>query len=654
MVLEQYLSDKSNNPMRNHHYTHSVQGVRMPAFISWLEYMMGLFKQAWLTNRALGWLMLLNVVLITFISLGFTQYFSSPVGVLDGAYQIGLLPAVWGLYALVGLMLFLPLTFIPYAHWPLQVLAIAAGGNLAVMVFIDSYIYDIYNYHINWFFIEAFWADEGGEFFDVSFKTYLIFSSVAALIACAEFFFLWLVNRKLIVRTRFKSTGWLLASLIFLNILFVNLSHSWAYAQNYMPITSLSGHVPFYFPMHSRHIAKSEVLNDMAVDTKGIDDSNITYPKLPMQCSQEGKKPNIIMVVLESWRADAMTQEISPNTYKLAQESLWFNDHHSSGNVTTRGIFSLMYGLAPTYMDNVVANNGVGGPVLLNQLKAQGYDFGIYPSGDITRIKLTDTSFLPVKTDVHHGEGKDTIEKDRDVLNKMITKLNSTESPVFGFMFFNSTHYLYYYPDGYEKFTPTEKPSLVDFKAGKGPEPYLNRYKNSVYFVDDLIGKLIDELKVSGKYENTVLIVTSDHAEEFADTSATRFGHGSNFTHYQTQVPLVIHWPGKEAKQYDHRTASIDVSATLIDELLACDQPIGNYSNGDSLFDERSRDVQVMASYYNYAFVTKEGSFIQNPIGLLESKNNQDQMDPDLKLNPKAAFKALQQMKAFYAGKAAQ
>lgn len=626
----------------------------MLPFIGWLEYKMGLFKQAWLTIRAVSWLMLLNVVLITFISLGFTQYFSSPVGLLDGAYQVGLLPAVWGLYAFVGLLLFLPLTLIPYASWPLQVLTIAAAGNLAVLVFIDSYIYDIYNYHINWFFIEAFWADEGGEFFDISLKTYLIFSSVAALIAFVEFFFLWLVNRKILSRKGFKSAGWLLAIFVFLNILFINVTHSLAYAQNYMPITSLSGHVPFYFPMHSRHIAKSTALNEMAVDTKSIDDSNIVYPKQPMQCVQGENKPNILLVVLESWRADTMTQEVSPNTYDLAQNALWFKDHHSSGSVTTRGIFSLMYGLAPTYMDNVVANNGVGGPVLLNQLKDSGYEFGIYPSGDITRIKLTDTSFLPVRDDVHHGEGKDTIEKDQDVLDKMISKLDRTESPVFGFMFFNSTHYLYYYPEEFEKFTPTEKPSLVDFKAGKDPEPYLNRYRNSVYFVDDLIGQLIDKLKASGQYENTILIITSDHAEEFGDTSPTRFGHGSNFTYHQTQVPLVIRWPGKEARSFEHRTASIDVSATLIDELLNCDQPISNYSNGESLFDEVSRDVQVMASYYNYAFVTKEGSFIQNPIGLMESKNNDDKLDPNLKLNPKAAFKALEQMKAFYAGKAAK
>ena len=405
--------------------------------------------------------------------------------------------------------------------------------------------------------------------------------------------------------------------------------------------------------MHSRSIKKNDALASLAggETEKSIVNTSINYPKAPLQCNGS-KNPNIIMVVLESWRGDTFNEAVSPNTYALAQNSQWFKEHHSSGTVTTRGIFSLMYGMAPTYMDNVVANNGAGGPVLFNELQKRGYDYGIYPSGDITRIKLTDSSFSPVKEHVHHGEGRDTIEKDYDVLDKMLKKINGTDDPVFGFMFFNSTHYLYYYPDEFEKFTPTEKPSLVDFKAGKNPEPYVNRYKNSIYFIDSLIGKLEKDLKASGKWDDTILIITSDHAEEFADTSPSRFGHGSNYTRYQSHVPLVISWPGKTPKVYENRTASIDVAATIIDEAFDCENPVSDHSNGLNLFAGESNPVQIMASYYNYAFVTEEGSFIQNPIGLLESKDNEDKLNQDLKLKSKDAFNALQQMKHFYKNKA--
>lgn len=613
------------------------------------EYFVGVLKSL----RSVGWVLLLNVLLVTIVSLSFVGYFPDGTALLDSAYQAGLLPAVWGLYAVVGLILSAPFLMVSKLRLPLMLLIAAIGGTLAVIVFIDNYIYGIFNFHINWFFISAFFEDEGGEFFDISLKTYFLFSFVAVLVTLAELLILWVVETKLIVRKRFRFAGAVAFLLVFINVLFVNATHSWAYAQNYMPITSISGHIPFYFPMHSRSIKKNDALATLAggETEKSIVNTSIDYPKAPLVCNGD-QNPNIIMVVLESWRGDTFDETVAPNTFALAQESAWFKEHHSSGTVTTRGIFSLMYGMAPTYMDNVVANNGAGGPAIFSELKNRGYEFGIYPSGDITRIKLTDSSFSPVKEFVQHGEGKDTIEKDYDVLDKMINKVNGSESPVFGFMFFNSTHYLYYYPEEFEKFTPTEKPSLVDFKQGKNPEPYINRYKNSVYFIDSLIGQLVGSLKESGKWDNTILVITSDHAEEFADTSASRFGHGSNYTRYQSHVPLVIHWPGKGAEVFENRTASIDVTATLLDEAFSCANPVSDYSNGFNLYTGETNPVQVMASYYNYAFVTEEGSFIQNPIGLLESKNNLDKMDANLKLKPKDAFNALHQMKHFYKNKA--
>jgi membrane-anchored protein YejM (alkaline phosphatase superfamily) len=612
------------------------------------------FLQVWKSVRSIGWVLLLNVALVTGLSLSFVSYFPDSGSLLDSAYQIGLLPAVWGLYAIIAIIVSIPILAIPKLRLPLMLLLATISGTLAVIVFIDNYIYGIFNFHINWFFITAFLQDEGGEFFDVAPKTYALFTFVSIIVTFYQLFVIWLVERRLLVRKRFKFLGAILFVVIFLNVVFINVTHSWAYAQNHMAITSISGHVPFYFPIHSRSVKKNDALASLAGDSAGsaIQNSSINYPRAPMQCSSQSDssadKPNIIMVVLESWRGDTLDAEVAPNTYAIAQQSNWFKQHHSSGTVTTRGIFSLMYGMVPTYMDNVVANNGVGGPVLLNVLKDKGYNFGVYPSGDIDRIKLTDTSFLPIKEFVEHGQGKNTIEKDYDVLNKMTAKLEEGDDPIFGFMFFNSTHYLYYYPDQFEKFKPTKKPSLVDFKNGEDPTPYINRYKNSIYFIDSLIGKLVDKLKQTGKWENTILIITSDHAEEFADTQASRFGHGSNYTRYQSHVPLVIHWPNKLKKDYEHRTASIDLSATLLQDALGCSNPLGDFSNGLNLFSEETNPVQIMASYYNYAFVTEQGSFIQNPIGLLESRDNEDRPSEDLKLNPKEAFSALQQMQHFY------
>ncbi len=594
----------------------------------------------------------LNVLLLTLVSLSFSGRFPVPSNGLDVFYQMAILPSVWGLYALLALILLAPLSLIPKMRIPLILLCACLGGVLAVTVFIDDFIYEIYNYHINWFFIEAFLADEGGEFFDISLKTYLTFNFVAFLVLLAELAFIWLVVKKITNRKRYPFAGLTFGLFVFGLVLSANLTHSWAYAKNYSPITSMDAHIPFYFPLHSRSLADNAWLTSLTGTEGGakeVAQANIFYPKNDMQCSvAKGKQPNVIMVVLESWRGDMFDAEIAPNTHQLATESLWFKDHYSSGSVTTRGIFALMYGLAPTYMDNVVANNGAGGPVLLNELKKRDYQFGVFPSGDITRMKLADSSFAPVKPFIEHGAGKDTIEKDFDIMAKMTNMIKSSQKPFFGFMFFNSTHHQYYYPEEFKKFTPLKTPSIIDFKQGKDPAPYLNHYKNSLYFVDSLVGELIGTLKEQGKWQDTILIITSDHGEEFGDTRSTRFGHGSNYTRYQTHVPLVIHWPGKSAQEFEHRTASIDVAPTLLQEALDCENELLDYTSGESLFNLTSRPIQIMSSYYNYAFVTPQGSFVQNPIGLLESKDNKDNSAPDLSLSPKLAFSALQQMKWFY------
>lgn len=601
--------------------------------------------------RGIGWLLLFNLFLLLAVSYGFTRHYPEATSALDTLYQWTLLPGHWGLFALVAFILLFPLPWLIPSRRFLLLLVAIMGGTLASVVFIDSFIYDIYGYHINWFFISSFFADEGGEFFDISAKTYAFFTLVILLISALELFLIWLIYRYLIPRNHFKHIGLLNAFMVVLTSLVNQGVHAWAYEHNYAPVTSLSSHIPFYFPIQSDVFEDIALFSDLSEGSDGKVQSNLNYPLNPVQCDVDNNKPkpNIVFVVMESLRGDLLTEDVAPNMYRIAQQSQWFKDHHSSGNVTTKGLFSLFYGLAPTYMDTVVNLNGAGGPVILNKLKEQGYRFGVFPSGDIERIKLTDTVFLPIKETVEHGQGKDTLEKDRDILKRMISfSEKSPEQPYFGFMFFNSSHYLYYYPEEFEKFTPVEKPSLVDFKQGKKPEPYFNRYRNSVVFMDSLVAKLEQQLKDSGQWDNTLLIITSDHGEEFADTQPTRFGHGSNYSRYQTHVPLFIRWPGKQAKVFDHRTASIDLVPTLMQDLMGCENPIADYSNGENLFVEEDRPVQVMASYYNYAFVTDKGSFTQNPVGLLDARNPEDQVDPELKLDPGAAIQALQQMKHFY------
>lgn len=95
-------------------------------------------------------------------------------------------------------------------------------------------------------------------------------------------------------------------------------------------------------------------------------------------------------------------------------------------------------------------------------------------------------------------------------------------------------------------------------------------YAAEVRSADDEIGRLIDT--VLREYPNSVLIVMSDHGEEFWDRGF--LGHGSSVYQEQTEVPLIIHAPGLSPIQIDVPVSTIDVLPTMAAYLKLSPNPI--------------------------------------------------------------------------------
>jgi len=61
------------------------------------------------------------------------------------------------------------------------------------------------------------------------------------------------------------------------------------------------------------------------------------------------KLPNIFIFGSDATRADMIKKEIMPYLYDFSKTAIIFKNHHSGGNTTRFGIFSLFYGLNATY-----------------------------------------------------------------------------------------------------------------------------------------------------------------------------------------------------------------------------------------------------------------------------------------------------------------
>src|SRR5258707_8333742 len=77
--------------------------------------------------------------------------------------------------------------------------------------------------------------------------------------------------------------------------------------------------------------------------------SDVHYPSSEAQSFVPGpsRRPNIILLGIESLRADAVDPKITPYLAALAEGHIWAKAHFSGANCTHLGLFSLLYALSP-------------------------------------------------------------------------------------------------------------------------------------------------------------------------------------------------------------------------------------------------------------------------------------------------------------------
>ncbi|MFZ1400427.1 MAG: sulfatase [Candidatus Promineifilaceae bacterium] len=102
---------------------------------------------------------------------------------------------------------------------------------------------------------------------------------------------------------------------------------------------------------------------------------------------------------------------------------------------------------------------------------------------------------------------------------------------------------------------------------------YVNLYEQAVAYCDAQIGKLLAHLANSGLAENSVIILVSDHGEEFLERK--HWGHVEiNLYDEILNVPLIIHVPGVAGQVVEQQVSTLDIMPTVL-ELANCTPPDG-------------------------------------------------------------------------------
>lgn len=101
--------------------------------------------------------------------------------------------------------------------------------------------------------------------------------------------------------------------------------------------------------------------------------------------------------------------------------------------------------------------------------------------------------------------------------------------------------------------------------GGRDLEHVKALYDAEIHWVDRHVGEIVAKLKEKGLYENTIIMVVSDHGDEFFDHGS--IGHRSTLLAEQCRIPMVLRVPGvtPEGRRIPALSRIYDVAPTLLD-----------------------------------------------------------------------------------------
>ena len=145
-----------------------------------------------------------------------------------------------------------------------------------------------------------------------------------------------------------------------------------------------------------------------------------------------------------------------------------------------------------------------------------------------------------------------------------------TGRPFFAFLNYYDAHEPYLPPPPYDtRFTDRPLPTLDPWE--QHPDSTLDRYRatydGAIAYLDAEIGRLLDQLQARGLLETTIVIITSDHGEEFGLHGV--IDHGSSLFFESLHVPLAIRVPPSIPEysgegRFDETVSLRDLPSTIL------------------------------------------------------------------------------------------
>jgi arylsulfatase A-like enzyme len=325
--------------------------------------------------------------------------------------------------------------------------------------------------------------------------------------------------------------------------------------------------------------------------------------------------PNVVLISIDTLRADHLgcygyERATSPTLDGWAARGVRFERAYAQANQTLPSHVALLSSLYPTQVEITRAdgqNTNQGNTklrlpetaeTLAERLAAAGYATAAWTGGGLVAehygLAQGFQEFQAARTPETQG-----FRTSLPALTQWLQKRANHEQPFFAFVHSYDVHDPYHAPAPFER--TFSQGSADDFVNGRGFLPTANDlrkhlsapsaldlaeviglYDNGIAAADRSLHQLQTILEEFDEWDNTMIVVVSDHGEEFQEHG--NWGHGPSLFDELLHVPLIVRFPGDAhaGEVVAGNVRLVDVAPTIAEWV---DVPGGAEWAGESLLE---------------------------------------------------------------------
>ncbi|MFB6212574.1 MAG: sulfatase [Candidatus Magasanikbacteria bacterium] len=349
------------------------------------------------------------------------------------------------------------------------------------------------------------------------------------------------------------------------------------------------------------------------------------------------KENKILLVMIDALRYDSLSfngyrrrgNKTTPNIDEIAEDSTIYKHAITAGPATHYSQTALTTGKYPSNMDFAGAFTELGDKTetIAEDLKKNGYSTMAIHTAMLNRDKgfgrgfdeYHEAQFMPkIKLEKDYitcglynlvfGKDSRTLHKNK-ILKNYISE--NKDQPFFSYACYTNTHNPYRAPYPWNRKFEREveewmDEEMIDYISGPGSankaianyedlseeeiDVIRSRYDAGLAYLDHRIGEIIEHLKKEGIYDETMIIITSDHGELFGEDGL--FYHALSIRQELIHVPLIVKYPGQEEGEVVEKPVSLlDLYPTILEE-AGIDTGEPDF-DGVSLTSENGTDIPL-------------------------------------------------------------